>query len=86
MSWKQNQFPLVDGSLTAVEACEQPEAPLLFAPFDDDPASERTFDVRGCISGTRHRGVATVQVAGLDRFDLEEGGRRVAEQVTRVAG
>ncbi len=84
-AWKGNQFP-VDGARPAmVEGCEANDKPLLLNPFDD-PSPEARFRYFGDgeVEGRDDHARATIEVCGLDRWDLVDERGRVAQSLLRT--
>lgn len=70
-SWKKNQFPVAANRSRHGQKLSA-EGALLINPFVVDPEPHFQFDaVTGQIRGLTPRGVATIDVCGLDRRSLE---------------
>lgn len=69
--WKKNQFP-ISGPAASNKRQLSAEGHLLINPFDTNPEPHFAFDAHtGQIRGVTPRGIATIEVCGLDRRSLE---------------
>ena len=86
---KANQFPVAAGIVRAVKSDQEAaERPLLLDPCRDDPKPHLLFRSDGWVeprAGTEEtaepRGLATIEVCGLDRASLVESRRRAGTRL-----
>lgn len=84
-SWKVNQFPVATPRPALAEGAEKTEQPLLLNPFvDPRPEVRFSFLRDGDIVGLDAHARATIEVCGLDRWDLVDERGRVAQSLLRT--
>ncbi len=84
-SWKGNQFPVVSPRTALAEGCEAQEQPLLLNPYDDkDPEARFRYLGDGDVLGLDDRARASIDICGLDRWDLVDERGRVAQALLRT--
>jgi uncharacterized protein (TIGR02646 family) len=87
-SGKGSRFPLADEKKRAARPGDETrEAPLLIDPSSEDPEMHVDFSDEGICTATTSRGLASVEVYGLNRIDLVANRRRyllrIRAQLTR---